>query len=88
MPHPHTAEVISEVLHDVLTNWRIAKKVSTMILDNCSTNNNVMKEMQYKMPLSSLMLKGKLMHMRCQRWNGCKRCNGYKSCRTDNWKDS
>lgn len=34
-------------------------------LDNCNTNDNVMKEMQDKMPLPSLMLRGKLMHMRC-----------------------
>jgi hypothetical protein len=65
VPHPHTAEVISEVLHDVLLDWHIDKKVSTITLDNCSTNDNVMKEMQDKMPLPSLMLRGKLLHMRC-----------------------
>ncbi|WVZ95396.1 hypothetical protein U9M48_041165, partial [Paspalum notatum var. saurae] len=44
VPHPHNAEVISEVLHDILCDWRIKKKVSTITLDNCSTNDNVMKE--------------------------------------------
>jgi hypothetical protein len=39
--------------------------VSTITLDNCSTNDNLMDQMQDKMPLSSLMLNGKLMHMRC-----------------------
>ncbi|WVZ75364.1 hypothetical protein U9M48_023422 [Paspalum notatum var. saurae] len=65
VPHPHNAEVISEVLHDILCDWRIEKKVSTITLDNCSTNDNVMKELQDKMPLSSLMLRGRLIHMRC-----------------------
>jgi hypothetical protein len=65
VPHPHTTEVISEVLHDVLLDWRIEKKVSMITLDNCSTNDNVMKEMQDKMSLPSLMLRGRLMHMRC-----------------------
>ncbi|KAF0908794.1 hypothetical protein E2562_028596 [Oryza meyeriana var. granulata] len=58
VPHPHTAEVISEVLHDILMDWHIEKKVSTVTLDNCSTNDNAMKELQDKMPLASLMLKG------------------------------
>ena len=65
MPHPHTAEVISDVLHDVLLDWRIERKVSTVTLDNCTTNDNLMDKMQDKMPLSSLMLNGRLMHMRC-----------------------
>jgi hypothetical protein len=39
--------------------------VSTVTLDNCSTNDNVMKEMQYKVPLSFLMLHSKLLHMCC-----------------------
>lgn len=55
--------MIVEVLHEVLLDWRIEKKVSTVTLDNCSTNDNVMKELQAKMPLSSIILKGKLMHM-------------------------
>jgi hypothetical protein len=59
------AEVISDVLRDVLMDWHIEKKVSTITLDNCSTNDNLMDQMQDKMPLSSLMLNGKLMHMRC-----------------------
>ncbi|KAL6606757.1 hypothetical protein ACP70R_042410 [Stipagrostis hirtigluma subsp. patula] len=58
--HPH-----SEVLHEVLMDWRIEKKVSTVMLDNCSTNDNVMKELKDKMPLPSLMLAGRLIHMRC-----------------------
>ncbi|WVZ90070.1 hypothetical protein U9M48_036402, partial [Paspalum notatum var. saurae] len=65
VPHPHTTEVISDVLNDVLMDWGIDKKVSTITLDNCSTNDNVVKEMQDKMPLSSLMLRGKLLHMCC-----------------------
>jgi hypothetical protein len=65
VPHPHTAEAISDVLHDVLLDWRIERKVSTVTLDNCTTNDNLMDKMQDKMPLSSLMLNGRLMHMRC-----------------------
>jgi hypothetical protein len=34
-------------------------------LDNCSTNDNLMSAMQDKLPISFLMLGGKLLHMRC-----------------------
>jgi hypothetical protein len=39
--------------------------VSTVTLDNCTTNGSLMDKMQDKLPLPSLMLKGKLLHMRC-----------------------
>jgi hypothetical protein len=41
------------------------KKVSTVTLDNYTTNDNLMGAMQDKLPLSSLMLGGRLLHMRC-----------------------
>jgi hypothetical protein len=42
MPAPHTDEVISDVLYEVLQYWQIERKVSTVTLDNCTTNDNVM----------------------------------------------
>jgi hypothetical protein len=65
VPAPHTAEVISDVLYEVLQDWQIEKKISTVTLDNCSTNDSLMNIMQDKLPLSSLILGGKLLHMRC-----------------------
>jgi hypothetical protein len=60
VPAPHTGEIISDVLYEVLQDWQIEKKVSTVTLDNCTTNDNLMCCMQDKLPLSSLMLDGKL----------------------------
>jgi hypothetical protein len=60
---PHTGEVISDVLHDVLQDWQMEKKVSTVTLDNCITNDNLMCAMKDKLPLPSLMLHGRLLHM-------------------------
>jgi hypothetical protein len=64
VPALHTSEVISDVLHDVLQNWQMEKKVSTMTLDNCTTNGNLMGAMKDKLPLPSVMLDGRLLHMR------------------------
>ena len=77
---PHTAEVITDVLHEVLLDWHIERNLSTITLDNCSVNDNLVKQMigttnddlaknmavmQGKLPLSSCMLNGQLVHMRC-----------------------
>ncbi|XP_066347675.1 zinc finger BED domain-containing protein RICESLEEPER 2-like [Miscanthus floridulus] len=42
---PHTTEVIAEVLHEVLLDWHIERNLSTITLDNCSVNDNLMKTM-------------------------------------------
>ena len=80
VPAPHTAEVIAEVLHEVLLDWHIERNLSTITLDNCSVNDSLMKTLigtdgddlvknkaavEGKLPLLSCMLKGKLIHMRC-----------------------
>jgi hypothetical protein len=65
VPAPHTDEIISDVLYEVLQDWQIQKKVSTVTLDNCTTNDNLMCSMQDKLPLPSRMLDDKLLHMRC-----------------------
>lgn len=61
-------------------DWRIERNLSTITLDNCSTNDSLMRNMigtsnedltrtmtaiEGKLPLSSCMLHGKLVHMRC-----------------------
>ncbi|KAH6766168.1 hypothetical protein C2S52_017151 [Perilla frutescens var. hirtella] len=41
VPCPHTAEVIVEVLFECLLDWNIDRKLSTLTLDNCTTNDSV-----------------------------------------------
>ena len=62
---PHTAEVISEVLYEALVEWNLDEKISTLTLDNCSTNDKVIPKLVKKIDKSKLMLDGKLLHMRC-----------------------
>jgi hypothetical protein len=65
VPAPHTGEVTSDVLHHVLQDWQMEKKVSTVTLDNYTTNDILMGDMQDKLSLPSLMLGGRLLHMHC-----------------------
>ncbi|KAL4325625.1 hypothetical protein GQ457_11G026650 [Hibiscus cannabinus] len=43
VPCPHTAEVICDVLSESLMDWNIDNKISALALDNCSTNDKMMK---------------------------------------------
>ncbi|CAA0809065.1 Unknown protein [Striga hermonthica] len=65
VPAPHTAEIICDVLYDALVEWNLDEKVSTITLDNCTTNDKVITDLIKKLGKEKLMLEGKLLHMRC-----------------------
>ena len=56
IPSPHTKEVISTVLLECLLEWNVDKKLSTVILDNCTTNDAMMRILLEKLQVSSLVL--------------------------------
>lgn len=62
---PHTAEALSNVLIECMIDWNIDRKLSTITLDNCSTNDALVGMLLNKLDCSSLMLDGQLFHMRC-----------------------
>ncbi|WKA03692.1 hypothetical protein VitviT2T_021789 [Vitis vinifera] len=66
VPPPHTKEVLSDVLMDFLLDWNMDRKVSTVTVDNCSSNDGMINILVEKLSLSdSLLLNGKFFHMRC-----------------------
>ncbi|XP_076951352.1 zinc finger BED domain-containing protein RICESLEEPER 2-like [Bidens hawaiensis] len=65
VPSPHTAEVLAEVLYQSMCDWNIDRKISTVTVDNCSTNDLMIHYLLDKLSLSSLILGGELFHMRC-----------------------
>lgn len=64
VPEPHTGQVISDALLEVLMKWHIERKLSTVTLDNYTASDYLMEKMVHKLPPSSLMLDGSLLHMR------------------------
>ncbi|XP_031273329.1 zinc finger BED domain-containing protein RICESLEEPER 2-like [Pistacia vera] len=50
---------------DCFYEWNIDRKLSTLMFDNCSTNNAVVEDILNELPSASLMLRGSLFHMRC-----------------------
>ena len=57
--------VIIEELYEALVEWNTDEKISTVTMDNCSTNDAVIPELLRKIGQAKLMLDGKILHMRC-----------------------
>ena len=65
MPSPHTKEVLSNVLLQTLLEWNIDRKLSTVTVDNCGTNDAIINIILEKLQRSTLVMLGSLFHMRC-----------------------
>ncbi|WCJ29532.1 hypothetical protein M5689_011160 [Euphorbia peplus] len=65
VPSPHTTDVICDALIDCMMDWNLDTKLSTLTLDNCSTNDSMVSMILSKLPRDKLMLHGTYLHMRC-----------------------
>ena len=65
MPSPHTKEMLSDVLLQTSLEWNIDWKLSTVTLDNCSTNDAVINIILDKLLRSTLVMRGSMLHMLC-----------------------
>ncbi|XP_075636651.1 zinc finger BED domain-containing protein RICESLEEPER 2-like [Castanea sativa] len=65
VPSPHTKDVLAEVLVDCFLEWNTDRKLSTITVDNCSTNDAMIRLLLNKLDNSSLMLSGSMLYMRC-----------------------
>lgn len=63
--HRHTSELLAKVLEATFFNSNIDRNLSTIISDNCSTNDAIVHDLKGKLQMSSLILRGSLSHMRC-----------------------
>ncbi|XP_038882263.1 zinc finger BED domain-containing protein RICESLEEPER 1-like [Benincasa hispida] len=61
---PHTSEILYEEIMECLLDWNIDRKLSSVTVDNCSTNNS-MVNMLVDSLCGNLILDGSLFHMRC-----------------------
>ncbi|TXG49073.1 hypothetical protein EZV62_024948 [Acer yangbiense] len=65
VPWPHTSEILAEALMDCVLDWNVDRKISTITVDNCTTNNAMIRILVDKISGGSLLLGGKFFHMRC-----------------------
>ncbi|GJX15407.1 zinc finger BED domain-containing protein RICESLEEPER 2-like protein [Tanacetum coccineum] len=65
VPCPHTSEVLTNVLIEALMEWNVDTKLSTITLDNCSTNDKLIDMVKDKLQSCHLIKDGAHIHMRC-----------------------
>ncbi|WCJ29533.1 hypothetical protein M5689_011160 [Euphorbia peplus] len=46
VPSPHTTDVICDALIDCMMDWNLDTKLSTLTLDNCSTNDSMVNGLE------------------------------------------
>ncbi|CAN0919373.1 Zinc finger BED domain-containing protein RICESLEEPER 2 [Linum grandiflorum] len=62
---PHTSAKLATIFRECLMAWNVDSKLSTITLDNCSTNDALIEKIKKKLGLSDLIMHGSLVHMRC-----------------------
>ncbi|XP_039019774.1 zinc finger BED domain-containing protein RICESLEEPER 2-like [Hibiscus syriacus] len=62
---PHTAEVLTEHLKECIHSWNIDIRLSSITVDNCTTNDSMIDIFLQEFPYGSLMLHERFLHMRC-----------------------
>lgn len=65
VPHPHNAEVLSEELLKCFAEWNISRRLSSITVDNCTSNDAIVDILEERLDLRALPLNGKFFHMRC-----------------------
>ncbi|CAN1759757.1 Putative AC9 transposase [Linum perenne] len=65
VPTPHTADNLANELVKCMLKWNVDAKLSSVTLDNCSTNDKMMEIIKSRLVASYLLKDGALLHMRC-----------------------
>ncbi|XP_030942135.1 zinc finger BED domain-containing protein RICESLEEPER 2-like [Quercus lobata] len=65
VPSSYTKDVLVEVLVDCFLEWNINRKLSTITVDNCSTNDAMIRLFLNKLDTSSFMFGRSMLQMRC-----------------------
>jgi len=65
VPCPHTKGILAKILMDCVSQYGLANKISLVVVDNCTTNDAMMRVLLDELEPRSLILGGALLHMRC-----------------------
>lgn len=65
MSTPHTAEVVCDTLLHCLMDHNIDRKLSALIVDNCSYNEKMIQYLLLKLGKDDLIMHGQLFHIHC-----------------------
>ena len=62
---PPTVDCLSQILVNCLLDWSLDRKISTVTLNNCSTNDTMVERLKGLLSTKSLILGTNFFHMQC-----------------------
>ena len=66
MPPPHKGMALSHQIYKILSEWRLEKKLSSITLDNASSNDAFVQMLKTQLKLNDVLLfDGDFFHIRC-----------------------
>ena len=66
IPYPHDGETLFHFISDLLLEWNLDKKISSMVVDNASANDVMVRQLKIWLCEKSLLsLSGVLFHVWC-----------------------
>ncbi|CAH9102645.1 unnamed protein product [Cuscuta europaea] len=66
IPYPHDGETLFRFISDILLEWNLDKKLSSVVVDNASANDSMIKYLKlWLLDKSLIHLGGDLFHVRC-----------------------
>ena len=66
VPYPHDGETLFRFISDIILEWNIDKKLTSVVVDNASSNDSMVKCLKsWLLDKSLLNLGGDLFHVRC-----------------------
>ncbi|KAK9951399.1 hypothetical protein M0R45_006841 [Rubus argutus] len=64
--YPHDAETLFRYITDLILDWNLEKKLFCMVVDNATVNDAMVRSLKsWLCAKSSILLEGKLFHVRC-----------------------
>jgi hypothetical protein len=66
MPSPHNGNALSDMILNLLQEWRIDKKIFTITLDNAFANDCCAELLKQKLNIKrALLCEGEFLHLCC-----------------------
>lgn len=65
MPYPSASDVLCDALYKCLECWDLNRKLSTLTLHNCSSDDSLIPQIETKIGPANLLLGGRMLNMQC-----------------------
>ncbi|XP_034571549.1 zinc finger BED domain-containing protein RICESLEEPER 2-like [Setaria viridis] len=65
VPYPRASDALCDALYKCLESWDLNRKLSTLTLHNCSSDDALIPQTEAKIGTTNLLLGGRMLNMQC-----------------------